>query len=721
MRHPTLGAPLAGLLVTLAAAAASAQEPDSSRARPDSVRTLPEIEVTGSIAPTAGPRIGSGIPARLTVITGEAIESWEPRLLADALGTQPGFSLHDDLGSPYKLSLDTRGFTTGPVLGTPQGVSVFLDGVRQNLPDAAEVNFDLLPLEHVRRIEFLHGTGSLLGPNSLGGAVNLITRRGEGPLQAEGELSGGSYDFVSGEGTVSGAGRGWDYYLGLGGERESGWREATGARNGNVFLNLGRRWRRGGLVLQGYYAGSRAETAGSLPEALFEADPRINFTVGDFESLKQFQTSLSGYRALGAGLLEFRAYHQRNDAERFNVNQRPDPDVRSFSETRSLGGTVDYRREVPLGEGGVRLALRAGVDGVANRVFVRIFTELPGDTAQTTAVKSPSWELSGFGIADLQVSRVTVSAGARYDNVRIPFQDLLDPAADTTSTFRRLSPRGGVSVDLGRGSSAYASIGQSFRAPALLELTCADPAAPCPLPFALGEDPPLKPVVATTIEAGARWVAGPAILDLSAYRTAVRDDIYFVASDAALLSGFFANIGDTRREGVELGGQVAVGARGSVYANYAFTRATFETAAQLFSPRERADPSSPLFGTNRVEPGDRLPLVPEHTVRFGGSADLPQGLQAALDARFTGPQWLRGDEANETSRLPSYFTVNLRAGWAFADWEVQAILSNLFNRKYANFGTFNEDRRTGEIERFLTPGPPRSFKLILRRSFGARG
>jgi iron complex outermembrane receptor protein len=705
------------LLAALAlgtARSVTAQVPDSTR-RDTAVVALPEIEVTGSIAPTAGPGVGSGLPARISVISGEVIDLWEPRILPDALGTEPGFTFYDDLGSGYKTSLSTRGFSAGPVLGTPQGVSVFVDGVRQNQPDAAEINFDLLPLDHVKRVEFLHGTGSLLGPNSLGGSVNLITQRGEGPLHGELELSGGSYGLLSGEASVAGASGPWDYYVGAGGERDGGWRDATGARNGNVFTNLGRRWRRGGLVLQAYYAGSRAETAGSLPEQLFDTEPSGNFTSGDFENINQLQVSLAGVQSLGPGRLEFRSYYQRNNAERFNVNQAPDPDVRSRSTNRSLGGTVDFRWEMMLGT--AKLALRTGVDGVANRVSVGIFTEAPADTNETTSVKSPSWDLSEFAIADLTISRVTLSAGARYDYIRLPFQDLLDPTADTTSSFHRLSPRGGVSVDLGHGASTYMSVGQSFRAPALLELTCADPAAPCPLPFALSDDPPLKPVVATTVEAGGRWIVGPAILDLSAFRTAVRDDIYFIASDAALFSGYFANIGNTRREGVEVGSRFIFN-RFSAYANYAYTHASFQTQAQIFSPREDADPSNPLFGQNEVEPGDRLPLVPDHTVRFGGQVQLPKGIQAGLDARFTGPQWLRGDEANETARLPSYFSADLRLGWTWADWEVQGVVANVFNRTYATFGTFNENRQTGEVERFLTPGMPRNLKIIIRRSFG---
>ena len=200
-----LGAALAATVMLTAPLAA--QQVDTLGRDTTKVTTLQTIEVTGSIAPTAGPLIGSGIPARISTVTGEAIDAWEPRLLADALATQPGISLYDDLGTPFKLNLSTRGFNVGPVVGLPPGVSVFLDGVRQNEPDAAEVNFDLLPMEHVQRVELLSGSGSLLGPNSLGGAINLITRRGTGPLEAEAEISGGSFGSYSGEASVDGSER----------------------------------------------------------------------------------------------------------------------------------------------------------------------------------------------------------------------------------------------------------------------------------------------------------------------------------------------------------------------------------------------------------------------------------------------------------------------------------------------------------------------------------
>jgi iron complex outermembrane receptor protein len=702
------------------------QEPDTTRSdttRTDTTRvtTLETIEVTGSIAPTAGPGIGSGVPARISTVTGEAIDAWEPRLLADALATQTGISLYDDLGSPFKLNLSTRGFNVGPVVGLPPGVSVFLDGVRQNEPDAAEVNFDLLPMEHVQRVELLSGSGSLLGPNSLGGAVNLITRRGTGPLTADAELSGGSYGSYSAEASVGGRrARGFDYYLAGGYENEDGWRQATGAENLNGFINLGHRGPERGISFQAFGAESRAETAGSLPESIFWVSPRTNFTVGDFEDLNQLQTSVSGYFPIGRSRASFTTYARRTHADRFNVNQAPDNNVRSFTTNGTVGGNLDWRWTTPRPNGS--LSLRLGADGAGNRVHIQLLEvdpAVPSNRTLTTDVRSPSYDVAGYALADLRIADVTFSGGFRYDYIHIPFEDQLDPAADTANSFDRLSPRGGVSLDVAPGASLYASVGQSFRAPAILELACADETAACPLPFALGDDPPLNPVVGTTFEVGGQVVRGPAILNASVYRTNVRDDIFFIQSADAVFEGFFNNIGNTRREGIELGVQVLPTERLSFYANYAFTRATFRSAADIFSIRaDSAFAASSLAGENNVAPGDRLPLVPDHQVKAGGLLTLPMGFQFGVDARYTGRQWLRGDEANETQPLGGYFVANVRAGFSRANWEVSGVVSNLFDSHRPLFGTFNENRQNGALERFLTPINGRSFKLIVRREFG---
>lgn len=724
LRRP---AALAAVLLTAAASAAAAQQrADSTRkTSADSVKALPPIEVVGTIQPSAGLRIGSGIPARVTTLTGAQVDRFEPRVLSDVLGQQAGISTYDDLGSPYKLNISSRGFFASPVVGLPQGVSIFLDGIRQNEPDAAQVNFDLLPMEHIKRVEILSGSASLLGRNSLGGAINLVTRRGEGPLEGELELMGGKFGAFSGEGNISGVTTGGlDYYVGGGYNREDGWRQLTEANQYNIFANVGKLEATRGIRLQVMGAQSRAKTAGSLPETVYLVRPDSNLSGNDYEDLNNIQVALLGYRNVGgAGRASFNTYIRRHRAERFNVNQPGDPDVFGTSANTIFGGTADYRWTGLLGRN--PLGLRVGVDGSTSSTQVRLFqdeTKFGGSRIQTTEVESPVWDLAGFATADLTLGRVTLSAGARYDYVKAPFFNRLDPARDTTQIFRRLNPRVGADVELGGGFGLYGSYGQAFRAPSVIELACADPEEPCPLPFALGDDPPLDPVIAKTWEGGVRFGRGRVNASFGAFHTDVLNEIQLFPYDeegepeGSTIDGFFANIDKTRREGVEAALTVGTRQGHSFYANYAWTRATYQVdGVEIFSIREEAG------GENEVEVGDRIPLVPAHQVKAGAMLALPKGGAFGADVRYIGRQFLRGDEANEEEPLDDYLVADARLGWDFGPWGVNLVVNNVFNRRYAIFGTYNINQGNPAgptLERFLTPGHVRQFRLIVRRSFG---
>ena len=693
------------------------------------MRSLPVVEVRASIIPAAGPVVASNVPARVDIVDGASLRDWQPRILPEVLSRTAGVSYYDDLGTPWKLNLTARGFSAGPTVGIPSGLTVFLDGVRQNEADAQEVNFDLLPIGELDRVELLNGNASLLGPNSLGGAINLVTPRGGGPTAAALEGSAASFGGYHTSATFSGtASHGWNYFANGGVGTESGWRQATGDRSYNALVNATHGDADAGFHIQALVSRSRAETAGSLPESIFGSAPRTNFTPGDFEDIDAQQLAVDGRMKGLGGYGTATLYGRRSAAERFNVNQAPDANVRGFTSSHTFGGTVDWRWTTDIGHG--TLATRIGVDGAASAVRVRIFNEaqasrgddtaVAGDDAGglTTDVKSPGWNVAGYAMADYRYQRVTVSAGARADRVHIPFRDVLHSDDDDVSQYSRISPRAGVNVDVGRGISAYASAGSAFRAPAILELGCADPDAACPLPFALGDDPPLAPVRSTTYEIGARWLTEAVSLDASVYRTNVRHEIFFVASEGALLSGYFTNLDRTRREGLELSLQGApIAGRLGWFANYAFTRATFETPAQLFSIRSDDDFASSAFaGSNSVVPGDRMPLVPSQQIKGGVSLEMRGGVSSGLDGQYVGKQWLRGDEANETTPLAPYTVVNGRVSKRLAAWRVGLAVTNLLDMHRPIFGTFNENRRTGNLERFLTPATARAFSVEVRLS-----
>jgi outer membrane cobalamin receptor len=121
-----------------------------------------------------------------------------------------------------------------------------------------------------------------------------------------------------------------------------------------------------------------------------------------------------------------------------------------------------------------------------------------------------------------------------------------------------------------------------------------------------------------------------------------------------------------------------------------------------------------------VHPGNALPLVPRALVNAG--VDSRAGFfDFGATVHYVGRQWLRGDESNATTPLDAYTTAGLRVGVDAMAWNLSAVVDNAFDSHAAIFGTFNENRRTGDLERFLTPMNARTITLVVRREFGRGG
>lgn len=681
--------------------------------------TLAPVVVTGVRLPTVR-EVARGLAGRTATLDAAALDARGVRSLADALEQLPGVTTADELGSTGQLDVSLRGFQVSSVIGLPQGVTVYVDGVRANEPDAHEVNFDLLPLEDVERVDVVYGPSVLLGRNALGAAVSLVTRRGANPPSREIEASAGSfgrYEFKAHAGARSGA---FDYYVGARYEREAGWRQDTPSRIGTLFGKIG--------LLNGVWdatlsysgADNKIFQAGSLPESVAAVAPRINFTPGDYFAPQAHLVILNAQRLVGAVQLAVNAFGRSLSSEQFNVNF-VGQNSRQRTRAGIGGGALQFSGTVR--PGGRELDWLAGADADYQHAAVRIFAvpRTGAPDSLTASVRTNEVDAGAFAGAGLRLSRsLTATLAARYDWIRLPFEDLVDARQNGLNHYRRLSPRVALTWSGGRGHELFASVSRGFRAPAVVEIGCSDPAAACPLPFALGPDPTLRPVVATTSELGWRFrrpSAGGA-LETSAnlYRSDVRDDIFFIAS--SVTGGYFQNIGATRRAGVELALQWTTPHDVRLYANYGYTVATYRTTVVLATTRDSAGET--------VRPGDVLPLVPDLRVNAGISVPVitrpaccGPAIRAALDTRYVGRQWLRGDEANATARLSDYAIADASVTVTWRELELRCMVRNVLDRRYENFGTFaaNPTLPGRPVQRWVTPGLPRHLQVSLSTDF----
>src|SRR5215813_36557 len=139
------------------------------------------------------PLSADAFPATIQVVRHEDIVRSGAVTVQDVLERLPGVNLNDEQGNPLQADITIRGITGSPVTGLSQGIAVFVDGVRVNEPDAEELNFDLVPLDEVERIEIIRGPSAVFGRNTLAAAINIVTQRGRGEPTLGGQAWVGSF------------------------------------------------------------------------------------------------------------------------------------------------------------------------------------------------------------------------------------------------------------------------------------------------------------------------------------------------------------------------------------------------------------------------------------------------------------------------------------------------------------------------------------------------
>src|ERR1700744_5652507 len=198
------------------------------------------------------------IPVPVQGLTGKNLEDSNALDLADLMNKRlTSVYINENAGNPYQPDINYRGYTASPLLGTPEGLSVYLDGVRQNQPFGDIVAWDLIPKIAIRDMALIPGSDPVYGLNTLGGAVSVQTKDG---LTAPGgslQITGGKFGRRAGEGESRGVlPHGFNYYLAGNLYREDGWRQFSPSEVRQSFLKLGWTDAKTSVFLSGAYSNN---------------------------------------------------------------------------------------------------------------------------------------------------------------------------------------------------------------------------------------------------------------------------------------------------------------------------------------------------------------------------------------------------------------------------------------------------------------------------------
>ena len=649
-------------------------------------------------------------------------------------------------GNPYQIDVSFRGFTASPLIGVPQGLSVFQDGVRVNEPFGDVVNWDLLPQSAILSMTLIPGSNPLFGLNTLGGALAIATKSGRDNAGGAVELSGGSFGrqtLQAEQGGQFGIGQAWDYFVTGNVSKDRGWAQHNPSRVEQLFGKLGYRQDRTDFDLSLTAANNRLEGTQTLPLSFFD-DVTQAYTYPDINTNRMTMLALKGRHFVADDtLLGGNVYWQRlrNVNLSSNVNAAFASDGiealndRSVIEQTSvgLGAQLTLSREL----GGMKNQFVLGASGDFGRATYTQDSQPAALTASRSAVAIGPFEnqtsartrnSNGALYAMDSVAlhaQWTVTASGRFNAAGVSIRDQsgLAPQLDGDHRFTRFNPAVGLNFNPTTDLTAYASYNEGMRAPTAMELTCADPAAPCKLPNAFLADPPLRKVVARTLELGARAALGHFTWGAALYRTELSDDIQFIGSAGAINAGYFQNVGKTRRQGVEINAGNRWGALG-VVARYSFIDATYRSG---FSENSPFNSTADANGDIQVASGNRIPGVPRQSLHLRLDLESSELLSLGANVVANASSQARGDENNQdvSGAVPGYAVLNLDGRYRFGKgFEAFARINNVFDRTYANFAILGQNVFTGPgrsfdpnnsiNESFRGLGAPRGAWLGLR-------
>ncbi|MBP6607781.1 MAG: TonB-dependent receptor, partial [Nitrospira sp.] len=182
-------------------AVASAEEP----VEPEPIVFAEEVVVSATKTPVPVSHVTSAVE----VITAEDMKKQNIRSVVDALRLAQGVAVFSSGGPGTEVTAKIRG-------GSANQTLVLIDGAIVNSGTVGSYNFANLTTDNIERVEILRGAQSMLwGSDAMGGVINIVTKKGQGPLSATGFMEYGSFASLREGGTVSGKQGIIDYSLSL--------------------------------------------------------------------------------------------------------------------------------------------------------------------------------------------------------------------------------------------------------------------------------------------------------------------------------------------------------------------------------------------------------------------------------------------------------------------------------------------------------------------------
>lgn len=596
------------------------------------------------------------IPGTVSVIDAKQIQESGAQNIGQIINRVPGVNYLDEDGRGLKPNIGLRGLD--PLRN--RNLLVLMDGKfpigMTYYGDPA--SYYMTPVQSIDRIEVIKGASPVLyGGYSVGGVVNLITKKGKFTPETKADVSYGSFNSLNAQLSTSGN-NGKVNYMISGLHRQGDSYRDRGKFNVNDFtINLGTHLDSTSeisIYLNGFSEDS--ETPGGLTQAQYDSDPTQSQHTSDHFYSKRFSTALS-YKKV------YKKYHTFSTSVYGNyfvrdwwIAYKNPTNYGYLRDIHAIGNVSDYNLTKNIF--GMKNSLIVGVRVHSDRLDD---LNIKGDdkesrTGTTTGNKvNTSFIYEGYIYDELSITKnLTIAPGVRYSNINYKRNDFVIKRKDEI-TAEAFVYSGGLIYKIKDHSRIYATVSKGFQPPTLNS-------ALNPGNIDAGVD--LKPETSMNYEAGFRtdpfsWLS----LNASVYRM---DFTNKVISE----SGINKNAGGSYHRGIEAEMELGQWKGISFFANGTLQKATFTTGA---------------------DSGKFLPNAPQQMAALGIRYKFPfenQSLIINVFNNYVGKQYSDSKNTEEGSAdgklgaVPAYNVMNATINYSRKHWGVYVNVNNLLDEKY---------------------------------------
>ena len=625
-------------------------------------------------------------PGAVTVVDGESLQERNVGNLSDMLRYVPGVWANSYNGND-DVFYSSRGSNLDATDYDKNGVKFFQDGLPVTAADGNNHNRAIDAL-NARAIVVAHGANALAyGASTLGGAMDFITPTARTSSPFSLSLSGGSFGEQRVRATAGGVSGALDGQFSVQAMKRDGYRDHSHQDRQSLYANVGVQMTED--VSTRFYAtydDLYLELPRELTWAQYHANPRqatAAAVAGNHSKAVEawrlaFKTTVNN---VAGGTLEFGASHEDQSLYHPIVGDGSGAGFSLIIDTEHKNEASMLRYQKDVGNHGLAFGANYAYSSEKGGNYAN-FSGNPGYLMWNSLNFSRSLEL--FALDRWKFAPDwTLVYGTQYVSAEREVGSVL-------ADYHAFNPRAGVIFNLQKGAEWYANVSRLYEPPTTFEMT----------DDVTGGGTALNAMHGVVVESGLRGtlLADKAKWnwDVTAYYTALRNEILSIDSPSAPGTSLSTNIDKTTHAGVEalVGASfdISGGHRIEPLVNATFNAFSFD--------------SDPTYGNNR------LPAAPRWFARGEVMYANTSGFRIGPTFDFVGARYI--DFAN-TQRVGSYGLFGARAEYETGQWNVFAEARNLADKDHVASVVVKD--RAGASDALLHPGAPRSIYVGARYQF----